>query len=60
MKKLTLVLLVFPLFVHSQVIVNQDSLRYYFKMIINDYRISNNLKELQISPDIISHSDYWS
>jgi len=60
MKKLTLVLLVFPLFVHSQVIVNQDSLRYYFKMIINDYRISNGLKELQISPDIISHSDYWS
>jgi uncharacterized protein YkwD len=60
MKNLLLILIVFPLSVRSQVIVNQDSLTYYFQQIINNYRRLHNLQPIIAEPQLRNHAEYWS
>lgn len=52
--------IVFPNLLFSQTSVNQDSLIYYFKDIINSYRKSRGLQLIEIDTSMKVLSDNWS
>lgn len=60
MKVVSLILFFIPTFGFSQSLVNQDSLLFHFTHIINDYRVRNGLKELEVDPNMKVLTDYWS
>ncbi len=60
MRIITLILFSIPTLVFSQSLVNQDSLLFHFTHIINDYRVKNGLKELEVDPKMKVLTDYWS
>jgi uncharacterized protein YkwD len=60
MKKLVLLLLLVPMTVSSQTNVNNDSLLFYFKKIVNQYRFSNGVKPLSVDTILMVHTGYWA
>ena len=65
MKKLLLILLL-PLSVYSQIDFsktpqdNVDSLRYYMHQELNEYRVQNNVKELELSDSLNKLAQSWA
>lgn len=45
---------------YGQTIVNNDSVLYYFKIILNDYREMNGLKPLKIDENIKPFTENWA
>jgi len=60
MKRLILILLLIPSLGFSQTVVNNDSLLYHFKKIINNYRKSYGLSPLEVDGVLKSFTDDWS
>ena len=60
MKRLILILLLTPSLGFSQTVVNNDSLLYHFKHILNNYRKSYGLSPLEVDGVLKSFTDNWS
>lgn len=60
MKKLILLLLLVPGTVSSQTNVNNDSLLFYFKTIVNQYRKANGAGPLSVDTVLMVHTGYWA
>lgn len=60
MKRLILLLVFIPSVGFSQTFVNNDSLVYYFKYILNNYRVSHGLQPVEIDGTLKGFTDNWS
>lgn len=60
MRRLILILLLFPMVGFSQTVLNNDSLLYYFTHILNEYRSSQGLLPLEVDLSIKGFTDNWS
>jgi len=58
MKRLILVLFVFPVIGYSQVKVNEDSVNYYFEQILNEYR--GSVGGVSINKEYKPFTDHWT
>lgn len=61
MKKLFLFLFLLQTkLLFSQIVVNQDSVNFYFQQVLNDYRLKNNLTPLVVDATYKPFVDSWS
>lgn len=60
MKRLILILLLVPSLGFSQTIVNNDSLLYYFNVILNEFRASNGIGPIQVDGSLKGFTYNWS
>lgn len=58
MKRLCLILLVFPIVCFSQVLVSEDSINFHFTNILNQYRL--NIGQVYLDSSLKPFSDHWS
>lgn len=60
MKRLILIFAFIPFLGFSQNTVNNDSLLYYFKYILNNYRVSQGVLPIEVDGTLKGFTDNWS